>query len=420
MQRIERLREQMRTSDIDALVLTHPHDVLYATGYKSVFERWGQQEPVAAAVVGVDPAMPVILALPEATLGLLAVLASLGTPDRAQEIRVFDLLSFCEVMRSPDPYASPSAIGDESMKIYGERVVGACEPDLIASLAATLRDHGLATGRVGFDDLRVGAHLTNGKGLGLTVVDALDPVMRARVVKTEPELEAFRRVGKIGDKSMAGASNALRAGATWDEVQYEVADLMTRMDAIPVDEGAMLFGGAFQGEFIPELFRTRYDRPLDDGQIVILEVQGTSEDFWIDINRTATMGEPSPEYQDLHDTIRDGFLQMVDHMRPGNSTGDLGAIAHGHLVEHGISAPDKLLVIAHGIGHMPLEFPHAYPSQGRAGLVGFELEENMVISLDCLYFGSQYGPCHMENVYIIEQAGAVSTYETPLQLMGPR
>ena len=44
----------------------------------------------------------------------------------------------------------------------------------------------------------------------------------------------------------------------------------------------------------------------------------------------------------------------------------------------------------------------------------------MVISLDCLYFGSQYGPCHMENVYIIESDGAKSTYETPLQLMGPR
>jgi hypothetical protein len=49
-----------------------------------------------------------------------------------------------------------------------------------------------------------------------------------------------------------------------------------------------------------------------------------------------------------------------------------------------------------------------------------ELEADMVVSLDCLYFGSKYGPCHMENVFIINKRGAESTYETPLELLGPR
>ncbi len=44
----------------------------------------------------------------------------------------------------------------------------------------------------------------------------------------------------------------------------------------------------------------------------------------------------------------------------------------------------------------------------------------MVISLDCLYFGSYLGPCHMEHVYIIEADGAVSTHDTPPELLGPR
>jgi Xaa-Pro dipeptidase len=411
----------MAEANLDVLVLTHPNDVLYTTGYQSVLERWQLQEPLAASIVPADPREPVMLCIPEAMVGLLAVAASQGKGDRAEELRVFDLLVFCEVMRRPDPFASTSSIGEEALKIYGERVRGSCDPDVIASIAAALRDHGLGRSRVGFDDLRVGAAvIQSDPSLGLEVLDGLDTVIRSRVVKTEPELNELRRVGKVADECLRASAEALRPGVTWDEVQYQTADAMTRLDVIPVDEGAMLFGGAFRGEFIPELFRTRHDRALEDGQIVILETQGTSDGWWIDINRTATIGPPSDDYQGLHDHLRDAFLEMVAHMKPGNSTGDLAPICFQHLHDNGLPIADRTVVVAHGIGHMTLEYPHPYPTQGLRGVEGFILEENMVISLDCLYFGSYLGPCHMENVYIIEADGAVSTYDTPLELLGPR
>jgi Xaa-Pro dipeptidase len=421
MQRIQRLRALMAEANLDVIVLTHPNDVLYTTGYQSVLERWQLQEPLAAAVVPADPREPVMLCIPEAMVGLLAVAASQGKGDRAEELRVFDLLVFCEVMRRPDPFASASSIGEESLKIYGERVRGRCEPDIIACIAATLGEHRLQHTRVGFDDLRVGAALERSQpSLALDVVDGLDVIVRSRMIKTEVELEELREVGKVADRCLIASAQALEPGVTWDEVQYRTADAMTRMDVIPVDEGAMLFGGAFRGEFIPELFRTRHDRALDDGQIVILETQGTHNGWWIDINRTATIGTPSPEYQELHDHLRDAFLKMVDHMKPGNSTGDLAPISFEHLRNAGLPIADRTVVVAHGIGYMTLEYPHPYPTQGLRGVEGFTLEEGMVISLDCLYFGSYLGPCHMENVHIIEGRGAVSTYETPLELLGPR
>ena len=113
MQRIARLRGLISEEGLDAMVLTHPHDVLYTTGYESVLERWTQQEPLAASIVPAGEDAPVILCLPEANVGLLPVLEELGRPDRAQELRVFDLLVFCEVSRAADPYAKPSSLGDE-------------------------------------------------------------------------------------------------------------------------------------------------------------------------------------------------------------------------------------------------------------------------------------------------------------------
>ena len=409
----------MAAEGLDAVVLTHPHDVLYATGYASTFESWGLQEPVSAAVVPADG--PVVLCLPEALVGLLPVMKEQGHPDRADELRVFELLNFCEMSREVDPDARASAIADAALAMYGARVKGSSEPHAIAALAATLKDHGLGGAHIGVDDLRTGFTLRDHHGLaGLEIRDALDLMIRARVVKTPPELETFRRIGKLADRIMAYASERLEPGLSWDEFTSDVAQFMVSIDVSPVDEDAMLFGGAFSGEFIPELFRTRHAGPLEQGQIVIIETLGSAEKFWIDINRTATIGAPTAEYQKQHDMVRDTFLHMIDLMKPGVNTGDVQRAGFEYLRDRGAAAPQKLIAVAHGIGHMPVEMPQPYPHTGVAGSRGFMLEEGMVISLDCLYFGAKLGPSHMENVFIIGRDGAESTYATPLELLGPR
>jgi len=245
-------------------------------------------------------------------------------------------------------------------------------------------------------------------------------MVRARSVKTPKELEAVRRTGPKADAAIQFAASQLQAGLTWSDLTLSVAGFMAANGITPVDEGTMLFGGAYDGEFIPELFRTRYDRPFERGQIVILETLGKTEGFWIDINRTAVIGPPTQEYQTLHDTVRDGYLRLLESMKPGFHTGALTEMGHEHMRRHGVPAPEKLLVFAHGVGSMPVESPVPGPSMGTRGAAGFTLEENMVVSVDCLFFGAKIGPCHMENVFIIHADGPEPLYRTPLELMGPR
>lgn len=411
----------MAQAGLDAVVLTNQYDVLYATGYTSLLERWNLQEPVAAAIVPLDPRRPVILAIPEANIAALALMEEAGKPDRAAEVRVFDLLTFCDMARQADPWARRSVLAEVATEMYTRRVRGRCEPDIIACLAAALSEHGLRQANIGFDDLRVGMALRRDSRLAaIAVEDALDLMIRARSVKSADELAAFRRLGPVGDRCVEFAASLLRPGITWTELQRQVAAFMVSIDVLPLDEGALLFGGTFAGEFIPELFRTRSDRPLEKGQIVILETLGQMEGFWIDINRTAYIGHPPAEYLQMHDAIRAAFLKAAEHMKVGNHTGECTRIAYEHIKTAGVPAPEKLLTLAHGIGLTPVEMPVGFPSYGLKGAQGFVIEENMVISLDCLYFGGKYGPCHMENVYIIEKAGPVPTYRAPLEILGPR
>jgi Xaa-Pro aminopeptidase len=419
--RHDRIRGELGRESVNAIVLTEPNDVFYATGYECVMDKWNLQERIAATIVPTDSAKPVILCLPEANVAVLAVMASQGKPDRAQELRRFDLLTFCEMARATDPHAGPSHIGSAAVKIFQDRVRGDCQPEMVASIAEALQAHGLTDGLIAFDDLRVGYTLARrGVIRADAVVDGLDAMVRARVIKTHEELEIFRRIGPLADETIQFAASQLEPGVAWNEIQYRVADFMVRHGLTPFDEGAMLFGGVFEGEFIPELFRTRHGGPLENGQIVILETLGRAENYWIDINRTATIGKPRAEYQRLHDHIRDAYEKVIAHMRPGVSTGELPRIAFDHIKAKGVSAPEKLLIVAHAIGIMPLETPLPFPAHGLRGARGFTLEKDMVLSVDCLYFGSEFGPCHMENVFIVEHDRAVSTYRTPHELLGPR
>jgi Xaa-Pro dipeptidase len=414
--RITRLREKISEEGFDAVVLSHPHDVRYATGYHSILERWTQQEPFAGAIVFAAEDKPSILVIPEANLGIVAVLNRQERACSYDEIRTFDMLNFCEVSRHIDPDRRGGKLADHAMALT-EAVAGDCQPDIAAAVAAALADHGAKGSTIGFDDHRMSAAVQG------TVPhhfrDCLDLMMRVRVVKTPEEIDAYRAVGRMADRVISHAGSLLTPGVDWNDVQAGICDFMVRNKVVPVDEGAMLFGGSYEeDEFIPDLFRTEASRPLRQGDIVILETQGVLDGFWIDINRTAVIGRASDDYRRLHDVLRDAFLMMVDQLRPGVSTASLPALAYEHLKANGVATPEKLLVVAHGIGLMPLEIPLPFPATGLRGVTeGFTLQEDMLISLDSLFFGAKLGPCHMENVYSITAGAPEPMYHTPLELI---
>ncbi|GGC40379.1 hypothetical protein GCM10011371_29680 [Novosphingobium marinum] len=415
-QRADRLRSMLGAEGLDAVVLSHPHDVRYATGYHSILERWGQQEPVAAAIVYADPSKPLTLVIPEANLGIVAVLNRDGPACSFGEVRSFEMLNFCEVSRYIDPDRKGGQLAEDATAL-ADLIKGECQPNIVDAVAVALADHGMTGKTIGFDEPRLSQKIE--PRVAHSYRDALDFMVRVRVVKTPDELTRYRKLGKLADRVIAHAGSVLHEGADWNDVQARICDFMVRNDVIPVDDGAMLFGGAYEDDdFIPDLFRTQGNRNLRRGDIVILETQGIYDGFWIDINRTAVIGKPSDEYQRQHDILRDAFLMMVDKLRPGVSTASLPEIGYEHLKSKGVPTPEKLLVVAHGIGIMPLEIPLPYPSAGLHGVKdGFVLEEGMLVSLDSLYFGAKLGPCHMENVYAITGDAPESMYAAPLELI---
>ncbi|MBU03260.1 MAG: peptidase M24 [Halieaceae bacterium] len=411
---ITRIRTHLAAEDAAGALLSTPDNVFYATGFSSVMDGWHLVEPIAAVFVPTEAASPVVLILPEASLISPIVSARGGHPVHFDRLATFDMLNFCETARAEDAHlALPEDLLAELGNVM-EQVEGQCEPDIIKTIAACLSRHLSKGDRVLFDDLRVAARV---EALTDQVSgDVVDVMFSARAVKTAGELDTLRETGQIADAIMAYTISQLGIGKSWSDIEKQVAHFMIDHEVDPLPGSPMLFGGAYDLVFRPDLFRTPVTRPFEGGEIVILETQGRYKNFWIDINRTAHIGPATPAYRDQFNAVRDIFETISARLAPGANTAEICAFREIPAAQR-LDPPDKLLVVAHSVGLVPLESPVRYPGTGLHGAKeGFVVEQGMVISIDCLYFGSGLGPSHMENVFIVNESGAEPLYRFPLDL----
>ena len=412
--KIGRIRAQLALEGAAGAVLSTPDNIFYATGFSSVMDGWHLVDPIAAVFVPTDTASPTVLILPEASVISPIVSKRGGHTVHFDRLATFDMLNFCETARAEDAHL---ALPEDLLAELGaamELVEGQCEPDIIQTIAASLSRHVAQDEQILFDDLRVAARVEalTGQASG----DALDVMFSARAVKTDDELDTLRESGQIADAIMAYTISQLGVGKSWGEVEKQVAHFMIDHDVDPLPGSPMLFGGAYDLVFRPDLFRTPVSRPFEGGEIAILETQGRYKNFWIDINRTAHIGPATPAYRDQFNAVRDIFETISTRLAPGVNTAEICAF-HEIPAARRLDPPEKLLVVAHSLGLVPLESPVKYPGTGLHGAKeGFTVEQGMVISIDCLYFGSGLGPSHMENVFIVNESGTEPLYRFPLDL----
>lgn len=410
-----KLVARLADAGVAGIVLTSADNVAYLSGYESVMDGWHLPEPISAVFVPASPELPMTLFLPEASLIGLVVAEHEQHPTAFDRLRTFDLLNFCVTARSEDVHLELDPELLEQLEQLGSRVDGQCAPTIVDAIAACLQDLGVTSETVMFDDMRVA--LAQENLCGQRYADGLDTILAARALKTDEEIALFRESGVKADKVMAFTVSQLGRGKSWAEVEKAVAHFMIDEDIDPLPNSPMLFGGSYDAIFKPDLFRTRFDTPFKGGEIAILETQGRYKNLWIDINRTAHIGKASQEYREQHTVVQRCFEEVVSRLRPGANSAEICEPVRCGLARE-LGAPEKLLMIVHSIGRVPLESPVKFPSTGlHAAVEGFEIKAGMVLSFDALYFGSRLGPSHMENVFVIGEDKTESIYSYPLDLI---
>ena len=200
------------------------------------------------------------------------------------------------------------------------------------------------------------------------------------VLKTSRELSLMRKAGKISQKALRLAGEAVEPGVSTWEIDKIVRQYIESQGATP----SFLGYGGFPASACISVNNVvihgipRKNQILKQGDIVSIDVGAFYEGFHGDNAWTFPCGEVSKEAQALMDVTRESLFEGINAARPGNRLGDIGSAVQRYVEARGYSVVRDF--VGHGVGAELHEDP-SVPNYGTPGR-GVRLLPGMTIAIE--------------------------------------
>ncbi len=200
------------------------------------------------------------------------------------------------------------------------------------------------------------------------------------VLKTSRELSIIRKAGRIAQKALMLAGEAVEPGVSTWEIDKIAREYIESAGAIPSELG---YEGYPASTCISVNDVVIHGIPskstvLKQGDIVEIDLVACFEGFHADNAWTFPCGKISPEAQALLNATRESLFLGIQQAKPGNRIGDIG-----HAVQEYVEARNYSVVrefVGHGVGAKMHEDP-SVPNYGTPGR-GVRLLPGMVIAIE--------------------------------------
>ena len=206
-------------------------------------------------------------------------------------------------------------------------------------------------------------------------------------IKTDKEIEIMRRAGEITRETLILVGKNVKVGVTTKELDKIAHDYIVSRGAKP----SFLHYGGFPSSICASVNDVVVhgfpdDRPLQEGDIISIDVGACYNGYHGDSARTFGVGKISPEAQKLIDVTRESFFEGIKGIKAGSFVGDISSQVQNYVEKHGFGVVRDM--VGHGVGKNLHEDPNV-PNYGYAGL-GPMLRENMVIAVEPMVTAGDY------------------------------
>jgi len=352
----------LRTSGIDALLITPGADLRYLVGYDAK-----PLERLTCLVVSADSDPFMVVPALEELAALASPLADLG----------LEILTWAET--------------DDPIAIVAQRLAGA--------QAVAIDDHMWAEKVLRFRNAMPNARQ-------LPAGSILGPL---RIRKDAEEIASLITAGAAIDSVHERVSELIRPGRTERQVGRDIHDAILEAGHAHVDFVIVASGpnGASPHHEVS-------DRVIREGDAIVVDIGGTMPDgYCSDSTRTYVVGEPDPDFLRMYAILQDSQQTAVESVRPGMTCEAVDAVARDRMTSAGIG---DLFIhrIGHGIGLQSHEEPYLVAGNGLC------LEPGMAFSIEPgFYLAGRFG-ARIEDIVICTDDGAQSVNHRPhhLQIIG--
>lgn len=189
---------------------------------------------------------------------------------------------------------------------------------------------------------------------GTQVQDRSDLLLRMRAAKSAAEIACIREAGRITATGFAAAMRSMRAGMNEFDLQ-ECVEHAYRTNGARELAFRTIAGGGFNATV---LHYHANDRPLVDGELVVLDSGAKHAGYSADVTRTLPVsGRFTARQRELYDTVLRAQAAAIAAVRPGATLAQVDAAGRKVIADAGLG--DAFI---HGMGHhLGLETHDASP-----------------------------------------------------------
>ena len=286
---------------------------------------------------------------------------------------------------------------------YTEYAQSVCKGFDVCDSAAYKIGELIAPGNVcGFENLSISysRYLSLSKAAE-TLIPAGDLTVSLRQIKDESELKYIREAVAIADRAFEHICSYIRVGMTEKEIAAEIDCFMLKNGG----EGNSFDTIVAAGErgSLPHAIPT--DRPVKEGELVVMDYGCKVGGYCSDMTRTVATGNVSQELKAVYDTVLDAQLSALDGVCAGAGADKVDLIARSKLdsVYPGCFGHS----LGHGVGLDIHESPNLSPKNPRL------LEAGNVVTVEPGVYIPQKCGVRTEDMVVVTENGCEILTKSP-------
>jgi Xaa-Pro aminopeptidase len=326
--RLEAANRAMHINNLDAILLASEAEVRYFTGFRTQFWQ--------------SPTRPwfVILRRDQTPLAII--------PEIGAELMARSDIAEIEAWPAPRPH-------DDGLSLLKDRLANCQRLGVLMGHETTFR---MPLNDV--FELRA--------ALPSEWIDATDIIRDLRMVKSKREIAYIRQICGIASQGFARVPEIANAGQSLSSVFREFKRMLLELGA---DDVPYLVGGVDHPSY-DDVISPPDDRPLSNGQILMLDTGATLNGYFCDFDRNYAVGTPTASTQRAYTKLYDATDAAMEIARPGVRACDLFAA----MAKSMDTQNSDVGRFGHGLGMQLTEWP---------SLAAWDetiIRENMVLTLE--------------------------------------
>ena len=326
--RLEAANRAMHAKNLDAILLASEAEVRYFTGFRTQFWQ--------------SPTRPwfVILRRDQTPLAII--------PEIGAELMARSDIAEIEAWPAPRPH-------DDGLSLLKDRLANCQRLGVLMGHETTFR---MPLNDV--FELRA--------ALPAEWIDATDIIRDLRMVKSDREIAYIRQICGTASQGFARVPEIANAGQSLSSVFREFKRMLLELGA---DDVPYLVGGVDHPSY-DDVISPPDDRPLSNGQILMLDTGATLNGYFCDFDRNYAVGTPTTSAQRAYAKLYDATDTAMEMAHPGVRACDLFAA----MAKSMDTQNSDVGRFGHGLGMQLTEWP---------SLAAWDktiLRENMVLTLE--------------------------------------